>query len=136
MNKLTLAMDPSAPDGLYTVEYNACRPDESCHDGNFQFAIDRSLSGAFDDQRGDPEVSVVLVDITIKPQKHEAFFNTLSILSRNFGHKRWRAVLNRQKEVKSQTCVDNSSAELTDAGCSVLINALNPIQVEIDEVVA
>ena len=69
-NKLTLrrAMDPAAPDGLYTVEYNACWPDESCHDGNFQFAIDRSLSGAFDDQRGKPEVTVVLADIKIKPQ--------------------------------------------------------------------
>ena len=69
-NRLTLrrAMDPAAPDGLYTVEYNACWPDESCHDGSFQFAIDRTLSGDFEGQRGKEEVKVALVGITIKPQ--------------------------------------------------------------------
>lgn len=43
-NKLVMrrSMDPNAPDGLYTVSYNACWPDGSCHDGHFQFTIDRT----------------------------------------------------------------------------------------------
>lgn len=34
-------MDPSAPDGIYNVTYNACGPDGTCHDGFFEFAVDR-----------------------------------------------------------------------------------------------
>jgi methionine-rich copper-binding protein CopC len=34
----TLDADPS--EGLYTVDYNACWPDTTCHDGVFQFAVD------------------------------------------------------------------------------------------------
>lgn len=38
---LSRTLDSSAPDGLYTVNYNACWPDNTCHSGYFQFAIDR-----------------------------------------------------------------------------------------------
>jgi methionine-rich copper-binding protein CopC len=38
---LYVAMDPEAPDGLYTVNYTACWPDQTCHDGKFQFALQR-----------------------------------------------------------------------------------------------
>ncbi len=40
-NKLVIrrSFDPNAPKGLYAVNYNACWPDGSCHDGNFQFAL-------------------------------------------------------------------------------------------------
>lgn len=40
-SKLTLSrqLSPAAAPGLYTVTYNACWPDGSCHDGNFQFAL-------------------------------------------------------------------------------------------------
>jgi methionine-rich copper-binding protein CopC len=34
----TLDIDPA--EGLYTVDYNACWPDTTCHDGVFQFAVD------------------------------------------------------------------------------------------------
>lgn len=41
LDKLVLskAVDPGAGAGLYTVTYNACWPDGSCHDGNFQFGV-------------------------------------------------------------------------------------------------
>jgi methionine-rich copper-binding protein CopC len=32
-------MNPDAPDGTYTVNYKACWPDGSCHDGSFQFEV-------------------------------------------------------------------------------------------------
>lgn len=69
-NKLAMrrAMNPDAPDGVYTVEYNACWPDGSCHDGSFQFAIDRGKKEGFEDQRNKNEVMVDLVDFSIKPQ--------------------------------------------------------------------
>lgn len=57
-NKLAMRrdMDPSAPDGLYAVNYKACWPDGSCHDGSFQFAIDRRLADEFEDHRGRPDI--------------------------------------------------------------------------------
>lgn len=40
-DKLTLskALIVNAGSGLYTVNYNACWPDGSCHDGQFQFGV-------------------------------------------------------------------------------------------------
>jgi methionine-rich copper-binding protein CopC len=39
-DKLTLSKTLSASGkGLYTVNYNACWPDGSCHDGHFQFGV-------------------------------------------------------------------------------------------------
>lgn len=69
-NKLAMRrdMDPNAPDGLYTVNYNACWPDGSCHDGHFQFTIDRTESGNYTDLRNKTEVTVKLSEIAFKPQ--------------------------------------------------------------------
>jgi plastocyanin/methionine-rich copper-binding protein CopC len=59
-NKLGMRvmMDPESPDGKYQVDYKACWPDGSCHDGMFQFAIDRTLASAFTDLRGQSEITV------------------------------------------------------------------------------
>ena len=69
-NKLAMrrAMKTDAPDGVYKVEYKACWPDGSCHDGYFQFAVDRSLAGAFEDLRGTPEVTIRMRDILFNPR--------------------------------------------------------------------
>ena len=68
-NKLSMRrmFNKSAPDGLYEVKYNACWPDGSCHDGNFQFAIDRSLSSTYQDLRGQSEVTISLSGIAFNP---------------------------------------------------------------------
>lgn len=68
-NKLAMrrAMDPSASDGVYAVAYTACWPDKSCHDGMFQFAIDRSKADASTDRRGQQKVEVILGDIAFTP---------------------------------------------------------------------
>ncbi|MDP3993844.1 MAG: plastocyanin/azurin family copper-binding protein [bacterium] len=59
-NKLTMrrAMDEASPDGVYRVEYNACWPDRSCHDGYFQFAINQSLQEQATDLTGQDEVII------------------------------------------------------------------------------
>lgn len=69
-NKLVLRrkMNSNSPDGLYKVNYKACWPDGSCHDGNFAFAIDRSLSEGFVDQTGKKEVTIKLSHIMFDPQ--------------------------------------------------------------------
>lgn len=69
-NKLAMRrqMDSTAPDGVYTVNYNACWPDKSCHDGNFQFAIDRSKVATFEDQTGNKEVAIKMSEIMFAPQ--------------------------------------------------------------------
>lgn len=69
-NKLTMrrAVKNDLADGVYTVEYKACWPDGSCHDGSFQFAIDKDLSGLFEDQTTKNEVVVKLSSIQFMPQ--------------------------------------------------------------------
>lgn len=64
-NKLTLrrTMDQAAPDGVYTVNYNACWPDGSCHDGNFQFALDRARVSSYLDQRGQATATIRLAGV-------------------------------------------------------------------------
>ncbi len=70
-NKLAMRrpMDAAAADGIYTVNYNACWPDGSCHQGYFQFAIDRSKASEYQDLRGKPEVTISLSEIQFKPAK-------------------------------------------------------------------
>lgn len=69
-NKLSMRrkMDSSSPNGIYTVDYNACWPDGSCHQGNFQFAIDRNLSQKFEDQTNKKEVEIKMSQIAFQPQ--------------------------------------------------------------------
>ena len=69
-NKLAMRrdFDRNAPDGLYRVEYNACWPDRSCHDGHFEFAIDRSLQSEYEDLRARSEVSIRMSDISFNPR--------------------------------------------------------------------
>jgi plastocyanin len=61
-------MELSSPDGLYLVKYNACWPDKSCHDGSFQFAIDRSKSESFTDMTNKSEVLVELSQTKFIPE--------------------------------------------------------------------
>lgn len=68
-NKLAMrrTMNPNSPDGVYTVEYNACWPDKTCHDGYFQFAIDRTTTADYQDMTGQAEVTVSLSQIQFMP---------------------------------------------------------------------
>lgn len=70
INKLTLRknFDYLAPDGIYTVNYKACWPDGSCHDGSFQFAIVRSEADNFMDMRNQDTVTINLANITFNPR--------------------------------------------------------------------
>jgi len=61
-------MDTSAPDGVYMVSYKACWADGSCHDGNFQFAIDRGKAAGFVDMRNKKEVTVSLKNTAFNSQ--------------------------------------------------------------------
>jgi len=69
-NKLAMRrkLDPNSPDGLYTVNYKACWADGSCHDGNFQFVIDKKLTLEFVDMTGKKEVTIDLKDIAFNPK--------------------------------------------------------------------
>ena len=69
-NKLSMRrdMDPITPDGVYTVNYNACWPDGSCHEGNFQFAIDKSLKEGFIDNTNKKEVVINMSEVMFNPQ--------------------------------------------------------------------
>lgn len=77
-NKLSMrrSMDNQAPDGLYTVAYKACWPDGSCHDGSFQFAVDRTRAANFTDLRGQKEVTVHMSEIKFSPANIRISKNT------------------------------------------------------------
>lgn len=60
--------DSNAPDGIYTVIYNACWPDGSCHDGEFQFAVDRTKISEYEDLRGQDEVTINLSSLKFNPR--------------------------------------------------------------------
>lgn len=60
-------MEASSPDGMYTVKYDACWADGSCHDGQFQFVVDRSQESSFEDMTGKAEVTVDLQNIAFTP---------------------------------------------------------------------
>ena len=64
---LRRSFDHGAPDGLYSVKYTACWSATSCHEGNFQFAIDRKLKATYLDMRNKSEVGIKLSQISFKP---------------------------------------------------------------------
>lgn len=69
-NKLAMrrSLDQNAPDGLYTVSYEACWPDGTCHDGSFQFAIDRQSGQSYLNLLDKDEVTVRLAQIAFEPK--------------------------------------------------------------------
>lgn len=69
-NKLALRrnFNPTAPDGTYTVNYKACWPDGSCHDGSFQFAINRTEAEKAVDMRNKDIVNIDLASIAFNPK--------------------------------------------------------------------
>src|SRR3990167_7620864 len=69
-NKLSMRknMDPNSPNGIYTVNYKACWPDGSCHDGGFQFAIDRTQDSSYDDMIGQNEITIRMSEIQFMPK--------------------------------------------------------------------
>ncbi len=69
-NKLAMrrSMSQGAADGLYSVFYTACWPDGSCHDGNFQFALNRSLVSNAIDYRGGQKPAVYMAKSSFTPQ--------------------------------------------------------------------
>lgn len=66
---MRMAVSPSAPNGKYTVSYNACWPDGSCHQGNFAFAINKNDANAkkFQNMRNKKEVTVRLSQVKFQP---------------------------------------------------------------------
>lgn len=69
-NKLTLRRNVAqgAPNGIYTVNYKACWPDGSCHEGSFQFAIDRSKTAEYVNMTNQSAVTIDMIDITFVPR--------------------------------------------------------------------
>ena len=70
-NKLSMrrVIVSDAPDDIYTVDYKACWADGSCHDGQFQFKIDRKLASDFVDMTNQSEITINLKDLAFNPAK-------------------------------------------------------------------
>ncbi len=77
-NKLAMrrGMAADASDGLYTVNYNGCWPDRSCHDGHFQFAVNRQLLSGYQDLRSEKDVTIHLSQTKFQPMNIRLSKNT------------------------------------------------------------
>jgi plastocyanin len=64
---LKKAVESSPGAGLYTVQYKACWPDGSCHDGRFSFTIDRNKQSGFADLSNQKEVTIRMSQIKFSP---------------------------------------------------------------------
>ena len=62
-------VDENSPDGLYLVVYNACWPDGSCHEGNFQFNIERGVLSSFINLKGKAEIVIPIENYSFTPPK-------------------------------------------------------------------
>jgi plastocyanin/methionine-rich copper-binding protein CopC len=69
--KLALRRDlpKKMEDGLYTVKYNACWPDGSCHPGQFQFEIDSKKLSEYKDMTGESTVEISMAKTRFSPEK-------------------------------------------------------------------
>ncbi len=70
-NKLSLSttLPADAGDGLYVVDYTACWPDRSCHDGKFAFTVDSKTKSGYSDQTGQREVTIRLKGVQFDPAR-------------------------------------------------------------------
>lgn len=64
---MSVTLPPGSGDGLYVVDYKACWPDRSCHDGRFAFTADSKTAGAFIDMRGKGEVRIAMKESKFAP---------------------------------------------------------------------
>jgi plastocyanin len=69
-NKLSMRRNfaADAPDGKYMVTYKACWPDRSCHDGSFEFAVDRSRASSYKNMQNLKEVTIRMSEIMFAPK--------------------------------------------------------------------
>lgn len=66
---LTVPLKAGMPDGNYAVDYTACWPDKSCHDGKFSFAVNSAQRTSYTDLRGQKEIAVPMKEIAFVPSK-------------------------------------------------------------------
>ena len=53
-------------DGVYVIDYTACWPDGSCHEGRFGFTVDGAMAG-YIDMTGKDEVVIDMKDLAFHP---------------------------------------------------------------------
>lgn len=56
-------------DGVYRVEYSACWPDRTCHDGLFVFEVDAGAADGYVDLTGRDLVEIDMLDIKFQPAR-------------------------------------------------------------------
>jgi plastocyanin len=62
-------LEPTIPDGIYTVSYELCFEDSLCGTGQHSFTVDSSTTQNYLDLRGRSEVTIDLKDIAFTPQE-------------------------------------------------------------------
>lgn len=62
-------LKPDMPNGKYFINYTACWPDNSCHDGHFSFSIDSAKLSEYTDLRNQSEVTIDMKNIMFTKSK-------------------------------------------------------------------
>lgn len=60
---LSATLPSDAGDGEYVVNYKACWPDKSCHEGQFAFTVDSTASATYTNMTDKREVAVDMKDL-------------------------------------------------------------------------
>ena len=64
---MSVALPAGSEDGVYLVEYRACWPDRSCHDGQFVFTVNGGLRETYLDLTGGSTVQVGMENLRFRP---------------------------------------------------------------------
>lgn len=70
-NKLTMRRElkPDLNDGVYHVNYKACWPDQSCHEGYFTFQMDSNQKSSYQNLTNQKEVTIRMTDLKFEKPK-------------------------------------------------------------------
>ncbi len=68
-NQLSMrtSVTSASEDGVYQVDYKACWPDGSCHDGRLAFVIDAAAMSNYQDIRDEDSITVRMSDLKFAP---------------------------------------------------------------------
>lgn len=66
---LSATLPSDTGDGVYVVNYKACWPDKSCHEGQFAFTVDRKVESTYIDMTSKSEIVVDMKELKFQPAR-------------------------------------------------------------------
>lgn len=64
---MSVNLPANSGDGVYVVDYNACWPDRSCHEGRYAFFVDSKSKSSYQVMTGKNEITINMENIKFSP---------------------------------------------------------------------